>query len=158
MKKKVFSLLSIIIAATMCVGFTSCGDNEEEIKRNAESSLSTILRTNKWIGGDSDVTPTSYGGSISRETDTFYFLDGNQGYWRWISSEYDSSLGRSRRNGWEHFTYTILSGNTVKLVFDNGSADQVMIYSNGLLVSESSTFRLRQVSIPADDEIYDFLK
>ena len=157
MKKFFFSLLPIFLMTAMCVGFNSCGDDEEEIKSNTESSLSTILRTYKWVGGDYDVTQTSYGGSVSRETDTFYFLDGNQGYWRWISSEYDSSLGRSRSNGWEHFTYNVVSGNTVKLVFDNGSADQVMIYSNGLLVSESSTFRLRQVSIPADDEIYDYL-
>ena len=149
------TLLSILFMAAMCVGFASCGDDDES---NTVSSFSKILRENKWIGGDSDVTPTSYGGSISRETDIFYFLDGNQGYWRWISSEYDSSMGNNRRNGWEHFTYTVVSGNTVKVVFDNGSASQVMTYNNGLLISESLTFRLRQANIPADDEIYDFLK
>lgn len=158
MKKLFMTLLSILFMAAMSVGFASCGDDDEKINSNTVSSFSKILRENKWIGGDSDVTPTSYGGSISRETDIFYFLDGNQGYWRWISSEYDSSMGNNRRNGWEHFTYTVVSGNTVKVVFDNGSASQVMTYNNGLLISESLTFRLRQANIPADDEIYDFLK
>ena len=153
---KALKLLVMFVAAAVCLGFVSCSkdDDNEEIK----TSFSTTLRANKWIGGDSDVMPTSYGGSVFRETDIFYFLDGDQGYWRWISSEYDSSLGRSRSNGWEHFTYTVVSGNTVKLVFDNGSASQVMTYNSGLLISESSTFRLRPVSIPNDDEIYDFLK
>lgn len=157
MKKTLFKWLSIFVMAVVCVGFASCGDDD---KIEDEQSLSTILCASKWLDRDGkDIMVTSYGGSISNGLYTLYFQPNNQGYMRWYSGEYDSYSGRSRSDGWVSFNYYVTSNNSVKLVsFSNGSSDLFFTYANNSLISNSGGLIFERMDIPADDEIYDYLR
>ncbi len=155
-KKYLFNYLTIMMTVMLSLGFSSCGDDDDEIKGESTSSIENTLRAKKWYHSEKEYHTYSYGGSEETNTWTLYFFPSNKGYLHWTYTDKDSSLGTTRDEGWDEFTYSV-SGNKVNIRYSNSS--EVLMYesNSGYLFNFDETVVYEPLAFSSNDAVYTYI-
>ena len=161
-KKHVWSHLTPLLSFLLIALFTltntasSCKDDDDEIKGESTSSIENTLRAKKWYHSEKEYHTYSYGGSEETNTWTLYFFPSNKGYRHWTYTDKDSSLGTTRDEGWDEFTYSV-SGNKVNIRYSNSS--EVLMYesNSGYLFNFDETVVYEPLAFSSNDAVYTYI-
>jgi formylglycine-generating enzyme required for sulfatase activity len=137
MKKIYLILQSLFFVAALCVGFTSCNSEDDEL------SASNKLMSKKWVYTDTSAGEWSEGAYVQSSSYCLYFLDGQYGVNSWYEKEVDSYFGTDKESGYDFFEYTIQGNSIVIKYFEGGRFD-----------GRKQTFTINGSSIKSDGDTY----
>ncbi|MBP3689515.1 MAG: hypothetical protein J6I54_06015 [Bacteroidaceae bacterium] len=140
MKQILLKSLSIFIMAAMCVGFTSCGDDDGDSGGDnaANNEVVKRLMAKGWKLSSGDYNEYSYGAAAETSIDYLYFLDGQHGVNVWSTKEIDSHFGTSNDYGKNFFNYSV-QGNRIIINYFNGNT-QILTFKESYLDSGGNTY------------------
>lgn len=139
MKKNLFSLLSILFVAVLCVGFASCSGGDDG---NQRSDIVKNLMNHKWTGSSTDYDVHSYGGSTFTQSWTVYFTSDHEGIIINNIVDRDSKYGTNKREEVTEFTYSI-DGNKIRL---SGNSNFVFEYHDTYMMEGQDKFSARELT------------
>lgn len=134
-KKKLWSLLTIMLGAMVSISLSSCKDDENQSERNQSEILQNLMN-HKWIGSSTNYDIYSYGAGTFTQTWTVYFTSDHEGVIHVRIVDRDSSLGTSRREEHIDFSYSV-DGNKVRLY---GGSNFVFDYYGSYMMEGDDIF------------------
>ena len=141
-KKYLFNYLTIMMTVMLSLGFSSCGDDDDEIigESTSSSGLGSIKDT-KWYSGKSyDIDEWGDSeASLSVSSTTIYFVDESYGIINQVIKETDTYFGKSTDEHNTAFTYNVYGNKvSVRLKDNTGWPSDyysfTLEYKNGMLV------------------------
>ena len=153
MKKNFFSWLSVFFVAALCVGFASCGGNDDD-GGGAPVVNETVnkLMAKRWLCTSVDYNEYSYGAAAEKTTECLYFLDGQHGVNIWGSKEVDTYFGTSNNSEKYFFNYSV-QGNRIVISYLNGyfnGSTQTLTFNESYL--ESDGYQYSGIDLTSDDQ------
>lgn len=150
--RKIKFAASNLLLVMMCFMFAACPpDPDPEL----DIDLVNTLKMYKWeYYYVDDFSDTDYGGFWGTSTYRLYFMDNNSGFEHVIYKDHDTSLGDSKDSYFMKFTYRV-SGNTVRLRYENGAETYTYTYKGSYLESDDGTRYIGSKMTQSDKDFVD---
>lgn len=150
--RKIKFAASNLLLVMMCFMFAACPPDPEP---EPDIDLVNTLKMYKWeYYYVDDFSDTDYGGYWGTSTYRLYFMDNNSGFEHVIYKDHDTSLGDSKDSYFMKFTYRV-SGNTVRLRYENGAETYTYTYKGSYLESDDGTRYISSKMTQSDKDFVD---
>lgn len=150
--RKIKFAASNLLLVMMCFMFAACPPDPDP---EPDIDLVNTLKMYKWeYYYVDDFSDTDYGGYWGTSTYRLYFMDNNSGFEHVIYKDHDTSLGDSKDSYFMKFTYRV-SGNTVRLRYENGAETYTYTYKGSYLESDDGTRYISSKMTQSDKDFVD---